>query len=151
MAYQTVTLNISDALYRRLQQRAEQAHRTVEDEVLELVVSAIPIADELPADLLEALEPLPTFSDTALWRLARLRLPPDISAELEELHFKRQREGLSDGEAQRAAELVQQYDRTMLLRAEATLLLKQRGHDISELAPPARVRRTYRKHSATEL
>ena len=136
MASQTLTLNISDQLYRRLQQRAEQAHRSVEDEVLELVATAIPADDELPVALLEALAPLPTLSDAALWRVARSRLPADVSTELEELHIKRQREGLSDTEAERSAELLRQYDRTMLLRAEAALLLKQRGHDISELASP---------------
>ena len=137
MALQTVTLNISDGLYRRLQQRANQAHRSVEDEVLELVVGAIPVEDELPAELIEALAPLPTLTDAALWRVARSRLSGDVSAELEELHFKRQREGVTAEEADRAANLAQQYDRTMLLRAEAALLLKQRGHDISELAPQA--------------
>jgi plasmid stability protein len=137
MALQTLTLNISNDLYRRLQHRAEQAQRSVEDEVLDLVATAMPVDDELPADLLEALAPLPTLSDAALWRVAGSRLPVDVSAELEELHLKRQREGLTAGEAERAAELVRQYDRTMLLCAEAALLLKQRGHDISELAPPA--------------
>ena len=43
MALQTVTLKVSDELYRRLQRRAEQAHRSVEDEVLELVASALPL------------------------------------------------------------------------------------------------------------
>ena len=63
--------------------------------------------------------------------------PADVSTELEELHFKRQREGLTANEAERAAELVRQYDRKMLLRAEAALLLKERGHDVSEVAAPA--------------
>jgi len=136
MTQQTVTLNISDRLYRRLRERADQARRSVEDEVLELVASAMPTDDELPPDLIEALTPLPTFSDAALWRVARSRLPAHVSSELEELHFKRQREGLTSAEAERATELARQGDRTMLLRAEAALLLKERGQDISELAPP---------------
>lgn len=52
--------------YTRRQRRAEQAHRSVEDEVLELVATAMPVDDELPADLIEALAPLPTFNDAAL-------------------------------------------------------------------------------------
>ena len=47
------------------------ARRSVEDEVLELVATAIPEDDEVPADLLEALAPLPSLSDAALWRVAR--------------------------------------------------------------------------------
>ncbi len=134
MAQQMVMLNMPDELYRRLRRRAEQAHRSVEDEVLELVATAIPVDDEVPADLLEALAPLPSLSDAALWRVARSLLPAEVSAELEALHLKRQRETLTAAEAERVAELVRQYDRTMLLRAEAALLLKQRGHDVSELA-----------------
>ena len=137
MALQTVTLKMSDALYHRLQRRAEQTHRSVEDEMLDLLASAMPTDDELPADLLEALAPLPALNDAALWRIARSRLPADVSTELEELHLKRQRDGLTAAEAERAADLVRQYDRTMLLRAEAALLLKERGHDVSEVAAPA--------------
>jgi plasmid stability protein len=137
MALQTVTLKVSDEMYRRLQRRAEQAHRSIEDEVLDLVAFAMPVDDELPATLLEALAPLPTLDDAALWRVARSRLPIDVSVELEELHLKRQREGLTAAEAERAEELVGHYDRTMLLRAEAALLLKQRGYDVAELAAPA--------------
>ena len=137
MTLQTMTLTISDDLYRRIQRRAEQSHRSVEDEFIELVVSAIPADDELPGELVEALAPLPSMSDAALWRVARTRLPDDLSAELENLHFKRQREDLTPAEAERAAELVRQFDRIMLLRAEAALLLHQRGHDVSGLIQPA--------------
>ncbi len=137
MAQQMVMLHMPDELYRRLRRRAEQAHRSVADEVLELVATAIPVDDEVPADLLEALAPLPSLSDAALWRVARSLLPVEVSAELEALHLKRQRETLTVAEAERAAELVRQYDRTMLLRAEAALLLKQRGHDVSEIAAAA--------------
>ncbi len=99
MAQQMVMLNMPDELYRRLRRRAEQAHRSVEDEVLELVATAIPVDDEVPADLLEALAPLPSLSDAALWRVARSLLPVEVSAELETLHLKRQRETLTAAEA----------------------------------------------------
>ena len=137
MALQTVTLQVSDELYRRLQRRAEQAHRSVEDEVLELVASALPLDDGLPADLESTLASLDVLDDAALWNAARMRMPPDAAAELEDLHLKRQREGLTGSEMERAAQLLRFYERTMLIRAQAAVLLKQRGHDISDLAPPA--------------
>ncbi len=77
MTIQPITLNLPGHLYNRLKRRAEQAHRTVEAELLEVVASAVPVADELP--------------------------------------------------------LVRQYERVMLVRAHAAALLKQRGHDVSEL------------------
>ena len=137
MALQTVTLKVSDELFRRLQRRDEQAHRSIEDEVLELVASALPLDDRLPADLESTLASLDLLDDAALWNAARMRMPPDAAAELEALHLKRQREGLTGSEMERAAQLLRLYERTMLIRAQAAVLLKQRGHDISELAPPA--------------
>jgi hypothetical protein len=56
---------------------------------------------------------------------------------MENLHLKRQREGLTEVEAQSLVGLVRQYERAMLVRAQATVLLKQRGHDVSELARKA--------------
>ncbi|MGH2593985.1 MAG: hypothetical protein ACRDGG_10775, partial [Anaerolineae bacterium] len=77
------------------------------------------------------------LDDEALWRAARSLLPAQTAAQLEDLHLKRQREGLSEPETQTLAGLVRQYERAMLIRAQATALLKQRGHDISELAAGA--------------
>jgi hypothetical protein len=50
---------------------------------------------------------------------------------MEDLHLKRQREGLTDAEAKTLDGLVRQYERTMLVRAQAAALLKARGHDVS--------------------
>ena len=137
MALQTVTLKVSDELYRRLQRRAEQAHRSVEDEVLELVASALPLHDGAQASLDSALASLDVLVDAALWNAARMRMPADAAAELEDLHLKRQRERLAASEMERAAQLLRFYERTMLIRAQAAMLLKQRRHDISDLALPA--------------
>jgi hypothetical protein len=60
-------------------------------------------------------------------------MSPESSHRLEELHWKRQGQGLSQEEAQAVADLVDQYERTMLIRAHAAALWKRRGHDPSEL------------------
>ena len=135
MAHQTLTLDLPESLYQRLQHCASQADRSVADEVIDLVTAAMPVDDELSADILAALAPLPSLNDVALWRIARSKMPADAANELEELHWKRQREGLTKPEAARSAELMRLYERTMLLRAEAATLLKRRGHDISVLMP----------------
>ena len=133
MAVQSITLNLPSALYNRLKRRAEQTRRTVEAELLEVVATAVPIADELPPDLAEAISPLALLDDEALWRAARSHLPAEAASQMEELHLKRQREGLSEAEQQTLAGLVRQYERAMLVRAQAAALLKQRGYDVSEL------------------
>jgi len=47
---------------------------------------------------------------------------------------KRQSEGLTETEYKDVARLVRQYEQTMLIRAQAAALLKQRGHDVSSLS-----------------
>jgi hypothetical protein len=133
MAVQTVTVNVPGALYTRLQRRAEQANRTVEAELLDVLATAVPVADELPADLAEAVSPLALLDDEALGRAARSPLAAEAAARLEELHLKRQREGLTAAEAEALSGLVRQYERAMLVRSQAVALLHQRGRDVSHL------------------
>jgi plasmid stability protein len=137
VATQNVMLRLPDPLYQQLKRRAEQTRRTVEDELLDVVATAMPAPDELPPDLAEAISPLAVLDDEALWREARSRLAAEASERLESLHLKRQREGLTEAEAQETSSLVRQYERAMLVRAQAAALLKQRGHDVSGLLAAA--------------
>lgn len=73
------------------------------------------------------------LSNSELWQACRTRLPQDAIEQLESLHRKRQREGLTEAEAATTAALVHQHKRVMLIRAQAAALLKQRGHDVSGL------------------
>ena len=133
MTVHAVTLHVPSLLYEQLKRRAEQAQRTVEAELLDIVVTSVPMSDDLPADLAEAITPLELLDDEALWRAARCSLPAEAATQMEDLHLKRQREGLTDSEVKTLDGLVRQYERTMLVRAQATALLKERGHDVSRL------------------
>ncbi len=135
MSTQIITLNLPEALYERLKHSAEQSHRSVEAELLALVSVSVPMENELLADLRETLDGMTLLDDKALWRAARRRLPLKISRQLETLNLKSQREGLTESETQTRSLLLRQYDKTMLVRAKAAVLLKERGHDISELGP----------------
>jgi len=133
MAVQAVTLHLPSPLYERLKQRAEQTQRSVEAELLEVVAAAVPVADDLPADLAQVISPLALLDDEALWRAARSHLPAEAAAQMEQMHLKRQREGLTGSEAETLAGLVRHYERAMLVRAQAAALLKERGYDVAEL------------------
>jgi hypothetical protein len=137
MPVQTMTVDIPEPIYQGLEQRARQTQRTVEAELLDALATALPVGDELPAELDEAASPLAALDDQALWQPARSRLASEAAAQLEALHLKRQRQGLTETEAQTLSNLVRQYERVMLVRARAAVLLHQRGHDISELAASA--------------
>jgi hypothetical protein len=50
MTFQTVTIWLPDSIYRQMAQRARRKQRTIEDEVAEVVTSAIPIAKALPSE-----------------------------------------------------------------------------------------------------
>ena len=137
MAGQTVVIELPDDLYERLQRRAAETRRTLAAEVVQVLSTAVPAVDEgMPPDLERELARVTTLDDAALWELARARFPARTARRMEALQFKRQREGLTDDERQLEAALAREYDRRMLIRSKALLLLKQRGHDVSESIAP---------------
>lgn len=132
MVQQTVMVTLPDDVYQRLKVRAEHARHSVEEELLALAAAALD-DEPIPLDIQEAVASLPVLDDAALWQAARSRLSPAESDEVEVLHFKQQREGLTDAEKQRLAGLMHQYEKALLIRSHALLLLKQRGQDITPL------------------
>ncbi|MCP3958805.1 MAG: hypothetical protein GY719_13210 [bacterium] len=133
MSAEAITLHLPGSLYDLFQRKAQQSHRSVEAVLLEAVAAAAPEGDDLPPDLARALSQLSSLNDRNLWLAARDRLSDTSLAELETLNLKQQREGLTEDETGRLAELARGYERVILLRAEAACLLKERGHDISVL------------------
>jgi hypothetical protein len=126
------------ALYAILRDRAERTHRSVEEALAEALAETAPLDDaSLPPDVAEAVAALDNMPDDALWATARTsHLSPAAAAHLEELNDKRQREGLNAEEQQIAGTLLHQHERALLVRAEAMVRLKERGHDISPLLVP---------------
>jgi plasmid stability protein len=133
MPTQSVTLALPDPLYERLRERAEQTRRSLEEEALEVLATAVPVDGALPPEVAQAIESLDVLDDDVLWDAARSRLSADVCNELESLHLKQRRDGLADAETRQLAALVRQYEQHMLVRARAVALLKERGHDVSEL------------------
>lgn len=134
---QSITVQLPDVLFEQLKRRAAGTHRAIEDELVEVVAQALPVGDVLPADLTEALSPLAFLEDAELWQAARSHLPTEAATQIEALNHKQQREGLTETEAEALAHLVRQYERYMLVRAQAAVLLQRRGYDVSELGPGA--------------
>jgi hypothetical protein len=95
-----------------------------------------PASSELPVAIATAVAHLSTLDDEALWYATHSHLDPDAASRLEELHMKAQRQGLDASETQEAADLTHLYEHFQVMRAQAALLLKQRGYDVAELAAP---------------
>ena len=133
MPTQTVTLQMPGPLYDQLMHLAVETQRSFEEETLDVLAAALPGQGELPADLKEAIDSLVVLDDNALWRAATSRLADDVASELEALHDKRDRVGLTENESQQLAALLRRYERHMLVRAQSAALLRERGHDVTRI------------------
>lgn len=140
MALETVKVRLPRAVYQRLRQRAETKHRSIELELAEVVEEALGEADAwdgLSDESKAAIEQLRVLDDADLWRAARMALPHESSARMQDLVDRRQAGGLSAAEAEEAERLRRLAERVLLVRAEAAALLHMRGHDISTLRAPS--------------
>jgi hypothetical protein len=127
MPAHAITLHLPETLYRRYRQRADWSRRSLETELLDAVASAASSEGELSPKVMEMVEALKERSDDELWRLARAAMSSEASEELEALHLKQRDAGLSQSEDAMRRQLIQEYERTMLIRAQAAQLLKERS------------------------
>ncbi len=96
------------------------------------------IADEqlaapLPEDIAADLAQLDYLADDDLWLAAQTRLTSADAEQMQALLDKQQLAGLTIDEQRMVQQLSHRYNRTMLIRAKAAALLKERGYDISAL------------------
>jgi hypothetical protein len=131
-----VTITLSDTVYQRVKRQSQRMQRSVADEVVAVVAAAVPEQEGLPTDIEQELSALDLFTDEELWRAARLTAPADKTERMQTLVEKQQFEGLTDLEKQEATVLSHFFNRIMLVRAKAAVLLKERGHDINQLLNP---------------
>lgn len=140
MATAAITINLPEQVYEQIRTAAERAQRPVGEVVLEAVLAATPTLGEPETPLRSALAQLAYLHDAALWQMARATMPPAQRERLAWLHDKQQRDGLTEDEQAEEQVLLQLYRETLLVRAQAAVLLKQRGYDVTnpeQLAPLA--------------
>ncbi len=126
-----VTITLPDTVYQRVKRQSQRTQRSVADEVVAVVAAAVPEQEGLPTDIEQVLSALDLFTDEELWRAARLTAPADKTERMQTLAEKQQLEGLTDLEKQEAAVLSHFFNRVMLVRAKAAVLLKERGREMS--------------------
>ncbi len=133
---QGLYLNLTDTLYQGVKARASKTNSTVEAEVIG-AVEALLASDEpdlsLSQMIAEELAQLSFLDDAHLWQAASQVAPAEKNERMQLLAIKQQAEGLTESEKQEAQQLQQYAHRLMMIRAEAAVLLKRRGHDISVL------------------
>jgi hypothetical protein len=127
---ESVTLRLPGALYQRAQQTAAVTHRSLEQFLLDVLASGMPLLADLPAERVEEMATLALLNDAALWWVARQTLAQPHYARLDELLAEKNQRALSRDEQEEQDQLLVDYDRVVLQRAQAPLLLKQRGYDL---------------------
>lgn len=130
----SVTIDLPEPVQQQMEETAQLEQRPVADIIRDLVLQHWPITPKLPDDVEAELAALPNLSDDALWILARSTLSALEQAELAALNQKAKTTNLTVADDKRLSVLLEQYDRTMVRRAEASAILQQRGYDLRDPA-----------------
>jgi hypothetical protein len=123
---QAIELQIPSEILERAEQIAKESNRSLENVLLEglsLLFGSLEQEDI-------SLKDLQTYSDERLWALVYQRLTWPQESRLRELLSLGKAGQLSEAEKPELERLVSEVDRLTLLRSQAIVLLKQRGHDI---------------------
>lgn len=132
MSIESVTLNLPRAVYNSFQRVADKNHRTVDDLLVEAVTAVAPTIDTETFLNQTALAQMVYLNDAALWQAANATMTEAQRTRLAELHDKEQRHGLDSAEQLEEERLLKLYRETLLVRAEAAVLLKRRNYDVTD-------------------
>lgn len=136
MSLQTVTVSLSKRVYQKVRQLAQDKNRSVEDELAAVVENALnedSMWAGVPSDISDEVEQLQFLDDEHLWRAAQLSVAEDKSERMQFLSQKQEAEGLTTKEQEEIKHLQYLAHRVILIRAEASVLLQDRGYNISKL------------------
>jgi hypothetical protein len=134
MTIHTVTIELPEPIYKQIQLAAQQSKRPMDELLLEAVTAVAPVMGTASATLRSALAQMTYLNDAALWQAARSSMLPAQQERLEALHWKLQNEGLTPEEEEEEKQLVKLYRETLLVRAQAAVLLAQRNYDVADPA-----------------
>jgi len=130
-AVRTVTMQLPEALYVRLQQTAQATRQSLETTLLRVLQVGSPPAWEIaPAEFQADLAALDRLDDAALWRLARYHADVTVMERYQVLLDANANDALSPAERDELTQLRTEMDRQMLLKAHAAALLRWRGHQL---------------------
>jgi len=115
-----------------MRRAAQMQQRPLEKLVLDAVITGTPLLNDLPPELADEMTAVALLNDAALWRVARRTLSPGNQEQLDTLLQKKGRGELLSEEQKVLDELLAEYERAMLTRAHAAVLLQQRGYDVSD-------------------
>ncbi len=133
MASSTLTVKLPPEVLTRLRDRARRSKRSVEAEVVDLLIDAVGEGEALPPDIEEAIAAVALLDDRALRKAVKPIMTKKQANRLAELNYKAQDSGLTAAEKVEQDELLHVYDKTMLVRAAVMAELHKRGVNVAEL------------------
>lgn len=136
-----ITVMLPDRVYETLRRWAKAQKKSV-SEIAEETLRAAALAEEVPSSLETELHALAEKSDEELWQIAESQLPPAQMRRLKRLINKHEfGDELTEREQKELEQLVEGETHLTVIKSEAYVLLKQRGHRIPTLEELQRGRR----------
>jgi hypothetical protein len=132
MSDYSITLPVPDYIYDCARRIAEGTSQSIEAVLLQQLKDAF--AEPLPALAPEEqreLGALTFLSDDALWTIAREHMPEERQARLQALMAANFHRTLDDVQGTELAALVSQGQRLSVRKAQAAVLLTERGHRVT--------------------
>lgn len=132
---QTITLSLTEKVYRRLEYAATSARKSIHELAMQSVQESLPpLLDAIPARYEPDLRALERLDDDDLWMVAYSQVDENLQKQLRRLLRKNSQGELTASERKTLAELRSSTNLVMLRKAYAFLLLRWRGHRIPSLA-----------------
>lgn len=128
----TIPVQLPEPLYRRLQNAAVVAHRSIDDVLASAVAVALPPSPDLPEALASELAEMMWLSDKALQAATKPTFTAIQQTRLAELNNLVDNRQLTAEEKTEQDRLLAAYERSLLRRAQAFAILSRRGHRIPQ-------------------
>lgn len=128
----SITVDLPSPIAEQLEEAAHRQRRSVRDLVRDLILEHWNMAPSLPEDQEEELAAFRNLSDDVLWLIARTTLSEGEQAELAELNELAHERALTSTEVARQETLLSLYEKTMVRRGQAALVLQSRAFDLSD-------------------
>ncbi len=132
MSTQSITLDLPENVYRRLQLMAKTIHQPLEEVVFQSIKGNLPpLSDDIPPEWRDDLGELQHLPDAALWTVTRESLPDKQWNRHQQLLEKNQVETITKTEQKELDNLRAITDRFVFRRSYAFALLRWRGYTLS--------------------
>lgn len=131
MIEKTISVNVPESAYRKLQRAAELTYRSVDEVLVSTIESGLPVPPDAPPEVGAELAAMHLFSDDALWAAVKPSFSPTEQTRLLQLNDLAGERELTPAETAEQKGLLAGYYRSVLRRAQALTVLAQRGHPIS--------------------